>query len=256
MYCRAYLKWHAAEKIWLKRDQGYKDNHPYEDPDLIYPGVKALSKPLPDWQDWIASSPVPQFEKNVKELLTYSIHDDVNKTDGLYTVMAANWQKRHDAVVAASRTSGHFNPASVLGHFQLDATTIYLGLTRITNELAEFWNEISTGIAMLDAWDQHTEAYALGNVSYKDLVLYHDSLGLWQDALDAIKFQTLTALDGDTPRTIAQRMYKDATLYTKLLDANDNPFKDGDEDLSGVRVKVPDLDTKRVAVPGLPANTF
>ena len=240
LYCAAYPKWHAAEQIWLKKSAAYQANFPEQNPDTIYPDVKNYSAPLPDWQDWIPASPVTNLEAHVKELLDYSIHNNDTGEDGLYTVMAANWASRYTRVITRVADTTLYSPPSNPG---------------ANSPLMAMWDEVLIGTVVVDEWAAATDQYSLENVAYDDLVRYHDSLVIWQDALDALKFRTCTASDADTPSTVAQRMYNDATLYTKLLDPQGNAFSDGSANISGIRVKCPDLDTKRVKVPDLPPQT-
>ena len=241
LYCAAYPKWHAAEQIWLGKSAAYQANFPEQNPDLIYPNVKNYSAPLPDWQDWIPASPVTNLEAHVKELLDYSIHNDDTGEDGLYTIMAQNWANRYTRVTA-----------------RVASTVLYTWPfgTASNNPVIDAWNEVLIGSVVVDEWEAATQQYSLENVAYDDLARYHDSLVIWQDAIDTLKFRTCTASDMDTPGTVAKRMYNDASLYTKLLDPQGNAFPNASANIAGIRVKCPDIHTKRVKVPDFPPATI
>ena len=253
IHCNAYVDWLAAKKAWGGKNAAYKQIHPDQDPDLLYPGVGQESAALPLWQDWCASSKqLDLIERNIREICSYSIRNEETDEDGLYTVMAGNWQSRIENLVAIVVNYNELlrEDLDSIADQQDPFSTGFLDI----RDRCEVWRTVCQGIELVDSYDRDTTQFSLGEVTYQQLVLYHDSLGLWQDSLATLRFRTFIAGDNDTPRTIAARtdVYNDASLYTKLLDPHEAPYQNGDMNLSGETVKAPDLKIDRVEVPELP----
>lgn len=256
LYCNAYKNWHAEMKVWNGRNAAYRRIHPEQDPDLKYPGVSKYSHDLPTWQDWCKNGlQLKLMENNIKELLNYSIRDEATGKDGLYTVMVKNWNARMKSTsLVAKNYSDAFDAKAVFPIVSYESNS-----SRDMKEcqkISALWNEVDLGVKLLETWDSKTNKYALEQATYEDLTLYHNSIVKWQDALEEMRFQTVIARDNDTPKKVAARVYRDASLFTKLLDANDNPFVDGGVDLTGMRVKAPELNPNRIAMLNLPDRQF
>ena len=272
LYTMAYPNWLKADWLWEQKSVAYQKNNPQEDPDRVFPkDVQNLSGGLLDWQDWIAQRPTAKdlITDEIDGMVQYALSDG-SGDDGLFTMMNNNWinrAKRFDSSVANARLlSANSNSLQIISSLSNASPVLNQTSTRGTACPAciDIQNEVIRGVEGLDQWEIDTAQYGLDGVGAGDLALFHDTIAIWQDALETLQFQTLTAQFGDTPGSLAQRYYGDDTLWNKLLDPNESAFAAKTQDLTGVRVKIPyregqkiplkGLDMKRADLPALPSR--
>ena len=271
LYTMAYPKWFAQEKAWNLKSPAYQNLHPEENPANLFPSdVPKLSAGLLDWQDWVAkrATAVDLMQDEMDAMVSYAIHDATSGEDGLFTLMNKNWIARTSqfdaAMTNAVQYSAGTNTPQIVSQSSNAANTQNSIIGAACASCVDYQNEVLRGAAGLAQWEADTDRYGFDGVSADDLALFHETIGIWQDAFQTLQFQTLTAKAGATPGSLAQSYYGDDTLWNTLLDCSERPFAAKTQDLNGVRVKLlyreaqivklPGLDMKRADLPALPGR--